>query len=207
MPSHDDSLRQCALQLIPARHQAEVALLAMQYGQPTYRYVALADGDFDPLTKTDRIGEVGMVLRRRDGGILVARKTFYPPDAFRLLTGGIGPDEPIAEALAREVAEETSLTVQISRFLSVIAYEAATPTPRRFVSFVFLLDELGGTLCVADPAEQIAEIKTVTPRDLATLAERLRQLPDRFDPMIGGRWRSWGQFRAVMHEECWAALS
>lgn len=191
---------------IPVHHQVEVAELAAQYGMPRYRHVVLADCTFDPLIKTDRVGEVGMVVRRRNGGILVARKTYYPPAIFRLLTGGVGPAESIATALAREVAEETSLTVQISRFLSVITYATPDLMPRRFVSYVFLLDEVGGTLHVADPEEQVAEMRTVLPSELPALAARLRQLPDRADPAISGKWACWGQFRAVMHEEVGALL-
>ncbi|WP_322511985.1 NUDIX hydrolase [Chloroflexus sp.] len=194
------------LEQIPRHHRDEVAELAMRYGVPRHHHAVLADGAFDPLTKNDRIGEVGMVVRRRDGGILVARKTYYPPAVFRLLTGGVAPAERIIAALEREVAEETSLTVQISRFLSVITYEAPYPTPRRFVSYVFLLDEVGGTLQVADPEEQVAEMRTVLPAELPLLAARLRQLPDCDDPAINGNWSSWGQFRAVMHEEVSALL-
>lgn len=191
---------------LPVHHQAEAAELAVRYGMPRHRHVVLADGVFDPLIKTDRVGEVGMVVRRRDGGILVARKTYYPPAIFRLLTGGVGPVEGIASALAREVAEETSLTVQISRFLSVITYATPDLMSRRFVSYVFLLDEVGGALHVADPAEQVAEMRTVLPSELPVLAARLRQLSDRTDPAISGKWASWGQFRAVMHEEVGALL-
>ncbi|GIV90648.1 MAG: NUDIX hydrolase [Chloroflexus sp.] len=190
-----------ALDWLPPHHRAEVMILTNQYGVPHHRHVVLTDGEFDPLIKTDRSGEVGMVVRRRDGGILVARKTYYPPGIFRLLTGGIAPNEPIAVALEREVTEETSLTVRIERFLGIITYEARQPLLRRFVSYVFWLTELGGTLHVADPTEQVAEMRTVTPPMLSALAETLRQLPSTTDPAINGRWASWGQFRAVMHEE------
>ncbi len=191
---------------IPSHHHAEVAELAVRYGVPRHRHIVLDDGEFDPLIKTDRIGEVGMVVRRREGGILVARKTYYLPEVFRLLTGGVGPYESIAAALAREVAEETSLLVRINRFLSVITYESVQPTRRQFVSYVFLLDEQGGVLHVADPAEQVAEMRTVSPVDLPRLADRLRQLPQRADPAISGSWASWGRFRAVIHEEVGASL-
>ncbi|WP_298820263.1 NUDIX hydrolase [Chloroflexus sp.] len=192
---------QSLFKYIPAHHQDEVTALAEQYGAPHHRHAILDDGEFDPLTKTDRVGEVGMVVRRRDGGILVARKTYYPPEVFRLLTGGVGPVESITAALSREVAEETSLTVQIRRFLSVITYESPLSAQRRFVSYVFLLDELDGVLHVADPDEQVAELRAVSPADLPALAQRLNGLPEHDDPAINGRWASWGRFRAVMHEE------
>lgn len=196
-----------ALSRLPAHHQAEVVDLVAAYGAPRYCHVYLDDGRFDPLRKTDRAGEVGMVIRRRDGNLIVARKTFYPPNVFRLLTGGIGPDESISAALAREVAEETSLTVRINRFLNIITYQSNVEIPYYFVSYVFLLDELAGTLQASDPNEQVDEFRTIPPAELVNLAQQLRQLSDTSDPAIRGKWASWGRFRAVMHEECAAWMN
>ena len=64
-----------------------------------------------------------MVVRRPNGKLITAKKTFYPPGAFRLLTGGVGHGELIAAALLREVAEETGLDVVVRRFLAVIEYQ------------------------------------------------------------------------------------
>jgi len=195
------------MQLAPELH-AQVETLSTHYGSPVQTMVMLPDGSFDPFVKSDRIGEVCMVIRRPTGHLLTARKTFYPHNAYRLLTGGIAHGEPIEAALWREVAEETSLTVDIRRFLAVIAYTAPAPggdppsdanNPNHFYTFAFLLDEIGGTLAPQDPDERIAGFREVLPEELPTLATRLEQVPDEADPEIGGHWRSWGMFRAVVH--------
>src|SRR6266487_1360095 len=103
--------------------------LANQLGGKAYvllqRRVAveLHGEPFDPLILNDRIGEVCMVIRRKNGKLLTAIKTFYPPGAFRLLTGGIAHGESIEAALLREVDEETGLDVIARRFLAVIEYQ------------------------------------------------------------------------------------
>jgi 8-oxo-dGTP pyrophosphatase MutT (NUDIX family) len=106
--------------------EAEIASLAERYGQPRRVTAELERWYFTPMTMSDRYGEVCMVVRRPNGKLITAKKTFYPAGAFRLLTGGVGHGEAIAGALAREVAEETGLDVSVRRFLAVIEYHLAT---------------------------------------------------------------------------------
>lgn len=191
---------------LPAHLDAEVRALAARFG-PTAAVVAeLPDGLFDPLVKIDRVGEVCMVIRRPGGRLLTARKDLYPAGVFRLLTGGVSHGETVEAALLREVAEETSLEVTIRRLLAVIAYRTpgaplATDglPPFVFYTFAFLLDERGGTLAVQDPAERVEAFREIEPAELPALAASLEQLEDRRDRAIGGSWRSWGIFRAVVH--------
>jgi NAD+ diphosphatase len=103
--------------------ETEIAELAVRYGQPQRVAVELTGAPFSPLTLEDRHGEVCMVVRRPNGKLITAKKTFYPAGAFRLLTGGVDHGEPIADALLREVAEETGLDVVVRRFLAVIEYQ------------------------------------------------------------------------------------
>jgi 8-oxo-dGTP pyrophosphatase MutT (NUDIX family) len=193
--------------LAPAT-EAEIEALAARYGSPHRIAVTLEGTPFSPLTKDDRIGEVCMVIRRPSGRLLTARKEFYPAEAFRLLTGGIGHGEPIEAALSREVAEETGLDVAVRRFLAAITYRLLDHPDDApdFATFAFLLDETGGTLAVADPHERIDSFREVAPSDLLHLAERLDNLPDEADPEIEGRWRDWGRFRAVVHRAVHVAL-
>lgn len=186
---------------LPAPFAAEVADLAARYGPTAFVEAAIPDGMFDPLREGRRLAEVCMVIRRPSGRLLTARKTFYPPEAFRLLTGGVHRDEPIAEALMREVAEETSLSVGVRRLLAVIAYRSPETPPDRhaFYTFAFLLEELGGELAVQDPDEQLAAFGEVELAELPAVADLLAALEDRQDREIGGSWRSWGLFRAVVH--------
>lgn len=164
-----------------------------------------------------------MVVRRPNGRLITAIKTFYPPGAFRLLTGGVGHGELIEAALLREVAEETSLEVVVRRFLTVIEYQLDSPVvpgppsvapidePQTtgqyyFATFAFLLDEVGGTLESHDPAERIGAFREVAPNELPMMAEMFDRVDDRFDPVIGGSWGDWGRFRAVVHRVVYEAL-
>jgi ADP-ribose pyrophosphatase YjhB (NUDIX family) len=200
----------------PAIEQ-QLAELARRYKLPRRATVELSDGAFSPFTKGDRFGEVCMLVRRKNGRLLTARKEYYPPGIHRLLTGGVAHGERIEDALLREVHEETGLQVAVDRFLLVIAYHVQ-PTPAQldagepdagaicFYTFAFLLNETGGDLQPQDEEEQIEEFREVTTDDLPALAAALKQLPDRHDPQIAGSWKPWGDFRAVVHQLAYAAL-
>jgi NAD+ diphosphatase len=43
--------------------------------------------------------------------------------------------------------------------------------------------------------------------ELPVLAATLEAAPDRFDAAIGGNWRDWGRFRAIVHRVVYQALS
>jgi ADP-ribose pyrophosphatase YjhB (NUDIX family) len=194
---------------LPLAQQAEIAALAARYGAPRYVDVELAEGSFQPLSSRDRIGEVCMVIQRKSGQILVFRKDFYPAGVLRLLTGGIETGEPIEAALLREVAEETSLSVAIERFLAVLAYRMpSTPVEdKAFFTFVFLLRELGGTLAALDPHERVEVFAEVAPAELMQLAAVLDAQADLIDKEIDGSWQLWGRFRAVVHRVVADALA
>jgi 8-oxo-dGTP pyrophosphatase MutT (NUDIX family) len=202
----------------------EITNLAQRYGAPARASVELDTGDFSPFTKTDRYGEVCMVVRRPGGNLITARKTYYPPDITRLLTGGVEYGEPIEMALLRETHEETGLQVATRHFLAVIEYHASPPLllhgegvqwveagysptdKQRFVTFAFLLDEIGGTLAMQDEEEQIESFHEVRPNDLLGIARALTELPDQYDPEIEGSWKAWGEFRAAAHRLVYIAL-
>jgi ADP-ribose pyrophosphatase YjhB (NUDIX family) len=193
---------------LPEPLATEMAALSARYGPPALIDAAIPDGNFDPVGRRNRVGEVCMVIRRPTGHLLTCRKTFYPTGIMRLLTGGIEHGETIEAALLREVAEETSLTVEIRHLLAVIAYRASETPPDRdaFYTFAFLLDEVGGELAVQDPEEQVEAFGEATPADLPALAVALERLEEHRDPAIGGSWRSWGVFRAVAHRAVAQAL-
>jgi 8-oxo-dGTP pyrophosphatase MutT (NUDIX family) len=203
--------------MLDATIEQQVATLGQQYGVPLRQQVTLqSTSAFDPLGKPDRYGEVCMVVRRPNRRLLTARKTFYPPDAYRLLTGGIGHGEAIFDALLRETEEETGLDVQVLRFLAVVEY---TLEPRRvlparrpavnrpFYTFAFLLQEIGGVLACYDPDERVEDFREVAVEDLPPMADRLERLGEQFDHEIQGRWRDWGHFRAVIHRTVYQTLA
>ncbi len=182
--------------------ETNIQALAMRYGTPRRIAAPLDGASFDPVAQFDRYGEVCMVVQRHNRRLLAAIKTFYPKGCFRLLTGGIAHGETIEAALQREVEEETGLQTVIRRFLAVIVYP-----PHRFATFAFLLDECGGELGARDPHEHIAAFREIDVAELPILAATLEAAPDRFDAMIGGNWREWGRFRAIVHRVVYEALS
>ena len=186
--------------------ELQIADLSARYGAPCRVAVELEGAPFDPLVMPDRYGEVCMVIRRPNGRLIAAIKTFYPPGAFRLLTGGVQHGEPIAAALMREVAEETGLDVVVRRFLAVIEYRLAR-SQLAFATFAFLLDEVGGTLGAQDESEQIGAFRELATDELPALADLLAQAPDERDERIAGSWRDWGRFRAVVHRVVYEALA
>jgi 8-oxo-dGTP pyrophosphatase MutT (NUDIX family) len=191
--------------------EADVQALAEQLGRPLYRVADVEAATlFDPLSMSDRYGEVCMVIRRPDGRLLTAIKTFYPRGAYRLLTGGIQHGEQILPALLREVAEETGLEVEVRRFLAHVDYRGSGAPGAEaplFSTFAFLLDEIGGTLGCADPDEQLEAFREIDIAELPALAAHLDNLPDQDAPEINGRWQDWGHFRAAIHRAVYEALS
>jgi ADP-ribose pyrophosphatase YjhB (NUDIX family) len=192
---------------LPADIEPQLTSLSARYGAPRRTTAHLDDGNLSPLTKTDRVGEVCMVVRRPNGRLLTARKNYYPPDIFRLLTGGIDHGEPIEDALRRETFEETGLDVTIRRFLALIDYAAPPPYATHFFTCAFLLDETGGTLQPQDDTEQLAAFHEALPDDLPALATLLEHhTPQSYHPEIKGQWHAWGRFRAAAHRAVAGAL-
>lgn len=195
-----------------AQHiEEEITALAACYGAPRRINVTLTGAPFRPISSDDRIGEVCMVVRRTNGKLITAVKTFYPPGAFRLLTGGIDHGEAVEAALLREIAEETGLEVAVRRFLAVIEYtlaeadKAAGANPS-FATFAFLVDEIGGTFGVVDEDEQIGAFREIDVEELPALADTLASVADGYHPEIDGSWADWGRFRAVVQRAVYDAL-
>lgn len=194
---------------LPEEIQKELAELALRYGQPLTRFVELAPTSlFDPLNRSDRYGEVCMVIRRSNGSLLTAKKTFYPANAYRLLTGGINYGERVLHALLRETREETNLEVIVQRFLVAVAY--CLPGQQNqplFYTFAFLLDEAGGSLEALDKDEYVEYFREITPEELPERENFFAHLPQDYSAYLGGKVADWGQFRAIIHELVAEALA
>lgn len=189
--------------------QEELERLAHDYGQPLVRTADLdVDYLFDPLSRRDdRLGEVCMVVRRPNGHLLMMKKTFYPRDGYRLMTGGIHHEEPILDALLRETHEETGLEVTIKRFLAAVAYRVLAKSDRPiFYTFAFLLEEIDGTLGSLDEDERVEAFREIEPGELKMVAATLDSIPSQNDPEIEGNWSDWGKFRAIIHRLVGEAL-
>lgn len=197
---------------LPPETVAELTALAARYGEPRVVHATLEGRFADPIRRPDRIGEVCMVIRRPTGRVLLCTKTFYPPGAYRLPTGGIDRGEGVFDALLRETSEETGLDVAVRRFLARISYRLrqgpaeTAPPSSSFHTFAFLLDEAGGTLAPLDPREQLLDYREVMPAELPAVADRLAALRDEDSDDIVGSWRDWGEFRAIVHRVVHDAL-
>ena len=193
---------------LPAATQSELALLARQYGAPLVVDALIADDFDDPIRRRDRYGEVCMVVRRPNGKFLLSIKTFYPRGAYRLPTGGIHDGEPVYDALLRETHEETGLDTTVERFLARISYRpkpaGAAPV---FHTFAFLLRETGGRLGALDLSEHIEDWREIELSELPRVADTLDDLSTTSDHDIGGSWRAWGKFRAVVHRVVYDRLA
>ncbi|MEK7862371.1 MAG: NUDIX hydrolase [Chloroflexota bacterium] len=193
---------------LPAAVTSEIADLARRYGTPRVVDSPIDDYFDDPIRKPDRFGEVCMVIRRPNGRLLLSIKTFYPRGAYRLPTGGIHHGEGIYDALVREAHEETGLDVEVERFLTHVRYRSAG-RPKGgslFHTFAFLLAERGGTLGAIDTTEQIEDWREAEPSALPHVADFLDDLRSSGTLDIGGDWRAWGKFRAVVHRQVHQAL-
>lgn len=194
---------------LPSETRREIAGLGRRFGEPRRIEATIRDGFDDPIRRDDRYGEVLMAVRRPNGKLLVAIKTFYPRGAYRLPTGGIHHGEQIYDALLRETKEETGLDTAVRRFLATISYRAAASPSGAplFHTFAFLLEELGGTLGALDADEQIEDWREMTPAELRAQAAVLEGLTTIGTRTIGGSWSDWGRFRAVAHRAVSEALA
>jgi 8-oxo-dGTP pyrophosphatase MutT (NUDIX family) len=185
----------------------ELTGLAARYGEPLVVDAPIADDFDDPIRRRDRFGEVCMVVRRPNGKMLLSIKTFYPRGAYRLPTGGIHRGELVYDALLRETHEETGLETTVERFLARISYRATTVgSAPLFHTFAFLLRETGGSLGALDLSEQLEDWREVEASELPQVADTLEHLTTTSAHDIGGDWRAWGKFRAVVHRAVHEAL-
>jgi len=139
-----------------------------------------------------RMGEVVLLLREKNGRILLHNKSFYPPGVFRLPSGGILPGESVLAAARREAQEETGLEIQDPRPLGVLSVTFQYGRQRQFFHSWVVLAEVEGEPRPGDIGERIADFQWVSPDMLAKVAEELRALPP--------EWADWGRFRALAHE-------
>lgn len=195
--------------MLPAHVETEIAALASQYGEPARFYIQLAPATFSPICDDDRTSEVCMIVQRTDGRLLTSIKDYYPEGAFRLLTGGVRHGEPIAQALEREIWEETGLETEVARFLAVLEYYLGDVRPDDtpdFATYAFLVTELGGEFTNNDPDERVAAYREIAIDELPAMAAHLRATPDQYSDDVKGSWRDWGAFRAAVHELAYELL-
>ena len=183
--------------------EQELEQLAVAYGQPEIRMIEIEGDEYLFSTRLhrsrNRRGEVVLAIERPDRCVLLHRKGWYEPGVYRLLSGGISRDEAVATALARELEEETGLTLDTTHFLGLLdCHIHYSPFAIRrslevsFVSYVFYLSRTEGVLRLPQTAEDITEFRDVPLADLPAVAEELRHVAP---PRTG-----WGRWRALAHD-------
>jgi len=117
----------------------------------------------------------------RDGKVLVVRRAREPARKLYTLPGGVVEvGETLAEAVKREVREETALEVEplaLAGEREVIARDAQGRTQRHFVILSFACRWLAGEPALS---EELDEAHWLTPSELAGLAttEGLAEIVD-----------------------------
>ncbi len=113
-----------------------------------------------------RIQAAGAVITDATGRVLLVLRGHEPQSGRWSIPGGhVEPGESAAEAAAREVLEETGLTVRVVRELGVA--ELTAGDGRVFEAHDFLAEVVSGELRASDDAVDAAWF---TPDELATLS-------------------------------------
>jgi 8-oxo-dGTP diphosphatase len=106
----------------------------------------------------------------REGRVLLVRRARAPGrDLFSLPGGVVEAGETLVEAVAREVLEETGLTVEaveLAGHREVIMRDAGGRVERHFVILSFACRWIAG---VAGPSDEVAEAHWVAPDEIAGL--------------------------------------
>ena len=181
----------------------ELEQLAVAYGQPEIRTIEIEGDEYLFSTRLyrsrNRRGEVVLVIERPARCVLLHRKGWYEPGVYRLPTGGIDQDEDVEIALARELEEETGLTLDTTRFLGLLDCHIRYASHEvSFASYVFHLSRTEGELRLPHTAEDITEFRDVPIANLPSVAEDLRHV---VPPRTG-----WGHWRAIAHDFVYETL-
>lgn len=147
--------------------------------------------DFQKNLETNRRGEVGFLLIRKDGSYVVIRSRRYPKSAYRIPTGGINFNEKAIDALYREVKEELGVQFEIEKFHGLIEYNFHHKDEViKFYSYLFVIREISGNIIEDASEDEISDFKEVDFEGLTKISEILSG--------IEGGWRDWARFRTEL---------
>ena len=147
--------------------------------------------DFKNTLETNRRGEVGFLLIRKNSKYVVIRSKKYPKTAFRIPTGGIDFNETALAALYREVKEELGVGFEIEKFHGIIEYSIHCKNEIiKFYSYLFVIKEASGELIKDATEDEISDYREI---DIDALRELEKTLKS-----IDGGWHDWATFRSEL---------
>ena len=178
--------------------QEELELLSEKYGgKPAVKKTVLKFENkrfFDNFKETiikNRRGEVGFLVKRKNGKFVLVRSKKYPAYVLRIPTGGIEFNETAEEALYREVKEELGISFSVDKFEGLIEYEIHySDEVIKFYSFMFVISETGGEILKDATQNEISGIAECDANGLKKAENILKNNK--------GSWKDWSAFRAAL---------
>lgn len=107
------------------------------------------------------------IIRDADGKMLVLKRSSaddHKPGVWETVGGGMDREETPQQALAREIAEETGLTVEVREPFNVFTFKKDTGEFK--VGITFLCDYAGGDVTLSD---EHTEYRWISPESFAEL--------------------------------------
>ena len=134
----------------------------------------------------DRLGEVVFAVRENNK-IWLTRQFEYPDGVYRIPSGGIGLEEPILNALKREVQEELGINIIDYKLIGFIEYKISYKEKLLdFYSFVFLIEKFSKD----SEIETDGEISEILPVEINNMKKYIDVLLNQ-----KGFWKDWGKLR------------
>jgi 8-oxo-dGTP diphosphatase len=154
--------------------EEEVAAAEDLYGSPvvTSMEYEIKPWEYDVVDGSmykGRAHDITMFIRGDEdpGRVVVVKKPFFPPGAFRIPSGAANPGEGLLNGALREAKEETGLEIELLRYLVRInaRFTSGVRKPIDWTTHIFESRQVGGILEPID-TEEIAEARWATIEEL-----------------------------------------